>query len=74
MRKILHDEIITVLKPYLDGNALEDVKMKITLILNDYNIEQSDHALVVYEEDKTTEPIEHTFVFEAAKDIKNKIT
>lgn len=24
MRKILHDEIITVLKPYLDGNALED--------------------------------------------------
>lgn len=54
MRKILHDEIITVLKPYLDGNALEDVKMKITLILNDYNIEQSEHALVVYEEDKTT--------------------
>ena len=32
------------------------------------------YEMIADDEDDRSEPIEHTFVFEAAKDIKNKMT
>ena len=53
MREQLKNELVTMLEKYIDGDALETVKMKITIILNNYHIDQEERSMVVYEQDET---------------------
>lgn len=53
MRKKLEDEIVSMLAQHVSAETLETVKMKITMILNDYNVDQEERALAVYEADET---------------------
>lgn len=53
MRKEVEDRLIAMLVPYMSAEDLEEVKMRITMILSDYHIDQEERALAVYEADET---------------------
>lgn len=51
MRKELEDELVMTLMPYIDLRQLEDVKMKITMVVGKYDISKTTTELTVYEGD-----------------------
>lgn len=53
MKKQLTDELIIALMPYMSPEHTEDVAMAITMVLNDYNVNQEERSLVLYESDET---------------------
>lgn len=53
MKTQLEREIIQSLSQYVDQEALETIKLELTMILNDYHVDQEERALTVYETDET---------------------
>lgn len=53
MKRQLENELVEMLQTYIDGEHLQSARLEITMILNDYHIEQEERALVVYEQDET---------------------
>lgn len=53
MKKQLSDELIIALKPFIPEDRIQDAAMMIDMVLNDYNVDQAERALIVYEEDMT---------------------
>lgn len=51
MKAQLENEIVVALTPYLDDVNLQDLKMRIEMVLADYEVSKSEHALTVYEGD-----------------------
>lgn len=54
MREELAIEIINTIMPYMSGEDLQDVKLKLTMILNEYEIDKRCTELTVANEDKNT--------------------
>ena len=54
MREELAVEIINMIMPYLSTESLQDVKLKLTMILNEYEIDKRCTELAVADEDKNT--------------------
>jgi site-specific recombinase XerD len=53
MKKQLTDELIIALMPYISPAHTDDVAMAITMVLNDYNVNQEERSLVLYENNET---------------------
>ena len=51
MKKQLEDELIVALTPYLMDISGQDLKMRIEMVLANYDVSKSEHALTVYEGD-----------------------
>jgi hypothetical protein len=54
MREELAIEIINTIMPYMSGEDLQDVKLKLTMILNEYEIGKRCTELAIADEDKNT--------------------
>lgn len=53
MKKQLIDELIIALKDFILPERIQDAAMMMEMVLNDYNVDQAERALVPYEEDVT---------------------
>lgn len=67
MKKELLNEIAMVLRAYMGTEELESVVMKITMLLNDYDISRSERSIVVYDQDETTAAIKKFVAAKIAK-------
>ena len=67
MKKQLTDELIIQLSPFIPEASREDVAMLIAMVLNNYNVDQAERALVVYEEDETQEVFKRFLAAKIAK-------
>ena len=67
MKRQLENELISMLGKHLDQETLESVKMEITMILNDYHIDQEERSLVVYESDETAVALKKFIAAKIAK-------
>lgn len=52
MRKELSDKIIVTLSPYLNQEELQEVRFKLDMILEEFDVEKRKTELIVYEGDK----------------------
>lgn len=53
MKKQLTDELIIALMPYMQSTDTDEVAMAITMVLNDYNVNQEERSLALYEQNET---------------------
>lgn len=53
MKEQLENEIANMLIQYVTPEALDVIKMRLTMILKDYSVTQEERALAIYEEDET---------------------
>lgn len=67
MKRQLENELVNMISQYVDVNALEEIKLKITMVLNEYHIDQEEHSLVVYEQDETALAIKKFIAAKIAK-------
>lgn len=51
MKEELREKLIVGLLPFLDLNQISDAKMKIDVILHDYNIQKEETSLTIYQGD-----------------------
>jgi len=51
MKEQLANELVIAITPYLTGLEIQDLKMRIDMVLGHYDISQAEHALTVYEGD-----------------------
>ena len=51
MKEQLANELVIAITPYLTGLEIQDLKMRIDMVLGHYDITQAEHALTVYEGD-----------------------
>ena len=51
MKRLLEDELITSLLPYFEPSRIEDAKLRIAMVLNDYEVRKEETQLIVYEGD-----------------------
>lgn len=52
MKRQLENELINMFMPYINQDDLDGIKMRITMILSNYEIDQASRELIVWEGDK----------------------
>lgn len=52
MRRQLENELINAVMPYIDENNLSDVKMRLTMILSEYEVDKASRELIVWDGNK----------------------
>lgn len=67
MRKELSDKIIMILTKYLNGPELQEVSMKLAMILDSYEVTKRSTEIIKYEGDKNRRIIERFLAAKIAK-------
>lgn len=66
MRQRLTEELINILIPYIDCHNMEDIKMKLTMALSKYSIDEESTELIVYEGDVNENMLKRFLMSKAA--------
>lgn len=72
MKEEFRSELISSLLPYVKEDSLNDVKMKIDLILNDYDINKIVRSLKIYEGDKNLQTIQKFVMSKIARGLSKR--
>lgn len=72
MKEEFRSELITSLLPYVKEDSLNDVKMKIDIILNDYDINKIVRSLKVYEGNKNVQMIQRFVMSKIARGLSKR--
>ena len=67
MRKELSDKIIMILTKYLNGPDLQDVSMKLAMVLDSYEISKRSTEIIKYEGDKNRQALDRFLAAKIAK-------
>lgn len=67
MKRRLEEELINVILPYIDDINVDDVKMKIAMILSGYDVTKQETAVTVYEGDINEQMLKRFLIAKAAR-------
>lgn len=67
MKRQLENDLMQTLAKYMDKELLQSVRLEITMVLNDYKIEQEERSIVVYEQNETEMAIKRFLAAKIAK-------
>jgi hypothetical protein len=72
MKEEFRSELITAILPYLQSDNINDVKMKIDIILNDYNVSKIERSLKIYEGNKNLQMIQRFVMSKIARGLSKR--
>lgn len=72
MKRQLEDDLVNTLLPYLSGISAQDAKMRIEMVLANYDVSRSEHALTVYEGDINEITLKRFLAAKIAQGCSNK--